>query len=223
MKNLNQVIFKVFLLSISICVILVTTYSCKKKSNLTFEINGSVVDTILMTGVMNAKVELYAKERDPSVFNPAFKLLATTNTNSEGSYYIKIEDAFLVEVRIEVSKNNYMEEINFIAESELESTSSITPRTAFIPQGILALTLVNKTDANKTTFNLFNKKTDCVGCCGNNKQTIETKEDTTLYCRTYGKSVTEITGFYFRDSLILPFDTNVFCKSIDTTYFEIFY
>jgi hypothetical protein len=25
---------------------------------------------------------------------------------------------------------------------------------------------------------------------------LETKEDTTLYCRTYGKSVTKITGFF---------------------------
>jgi len=211
MMNKTIVIFLFFLIIFSL--------SCKKKSNNV--ISGQLTDMSSGLVVADATVNLYYNDVSSGSYNPNFKFLSSTKTDSNGNYKIEFESKMYSKLRLSCNKESYHNRnIEFFAED------IATNYTKNIKIGLESYLKVHvwscyTEDSNARMFlKITGINSDCDICCSSASHRYDGNNVNDLFtCAVIGGdtvTVETINGIYSESKKIA-------CPIKDTAYFNCWY
>ncbi len=200
--------------------------SCKKEPK-TIKIWGSVSDAA-GNKVSGVKVGLQGTLLEGGSFSSGFSDMASSNTNSSGSYEISTEWKVVDKYKIKLFKQNYFDNsFNYLA-NDIPSGADVNKNLVIHPVAWIKISVnnINPYDDNDQISYKYdnNEPFTCFDCC-NNSSTIGYGSiySNVLICKLKGNANAKVTWVVKKDNTIQSYNQNIFCTAFDTTEISINY
>jgi hypothetical protein len=199
---------------------------CKKKKP-TMQINGTVTDNTLGSGVSGATVKIYYKPYQSGVFTTTYSLLSSATTDGSGNYAFDIEKPSTSDFKFVVEASSYFPSEKVINPDNL-STSNVNAQSFKIDaSGTLQIHLKNNVpyDANDYfQFQTLGLNYECSTCCANSPIIKNgTTTDTTFSCLRYANRYVSYTYFKIKNGVTTYGNDSVYCVKGTTSILEVLY
>jgi len=161
--------------------------SCKKKDN-QVSISGKVINPGTNEAVGDAMVSLSSTSVQSWVYNSNFQDIASSNSNTDGTFSFKFDEQAASAYRIYIYKSNYFPNTTLINANDV--TENYNSSFELIPEATITLKVKNNTPLDSADRILYKIKKGVVvctnGCPENYLEGIGVAYDTTISCKTYG-------------------------------------
>lgn len=210
----------VFFIGIFFCI------SCKKNTDTTIDIRGSVSDRINDLPIEGVSVLLEIKDFGGTTFTNSFSELATTLTNENGNYEISFQNSNAIEYRFTFSKLDHFSD-QIIVNPDLLSINQLnTIDYDIYSSSYLILNISNSVPFNSNDELILGSEliSSSVGSCFSNIISLSgANADTTIECEVYGNQRVKFDYFVTKDNFTSSYSDSVFCSAGDTLTKYIFY
>jgi len=151
--------------------LLIILVSCKKKSN-EIIITGIVADNVSAEYLSNVNIVLSGKVIESGKWTNSYSQLATSSTDNNGKYTIKLDAVRVSEYKLSFSKDNYIDEIKIMQPDDISTDNENTINVNLYLKSFLNLSVKNKYPVNSNdymSFKLSGNFKSCTSCCSNEK------------------------------------------------------
>lgn len=137
--------------------------ACKKEENIHFK--GIIYDNI-KAAIEGVEVGIYAKKVNNGIYSDNYSKIASTVTQSDGSYEFDFKWIPSDDFIIKLSKNNYYTQENAMNTSQMIKGNTITENYTIIPKGYAKIKVQNKygnptAEIKVWTNNTIQSEVDC--------------------------------------------------------------
>ena len=207
------------ILILSICLLV---FSCEKEQ-LTYRIEGTILDEYSKTEISNISVKLFQKEFKNGVLSDNYTFVNEVKTTAEGKYAFVIDRVKIYEIKIEIASEDYY------FKSQAYSSSLLTSETVNIfdeyieAKSWVAIILNNPFVGPNEQMNVHKSrfKEGCVECCTNGNSSFIETGDTTIICAAIGGA--EVVINYGVVGSNSQYNKTLDCVPFDTTFLTINY
>ena len=206
----------IFILLFSTILIL----GCKKDKDLTFSINGTVLDESFNNGLANATVIIFEKP----VASFDLKEIGRVQTDGDGKYSLKFPRNRVESYVVKIQKDFYFDKTYTILFNDLDPKKSIEYNFGTTAYSWVKIHLKNVNEVNAYDDFIYKKtkgKVDCADCCPAEELHFYGALDTTFYCISddnkpfaYYYELRNTTNLGVKEQNTVPFDT----ITLTTTY-----
>ncbi len=156
-------------ISIIIIVLLLSVLGCKKEASV-FKIKGTVVNKQLQEKISGVRVYIDAKKIEGGVYNNSFTNVASTTTNSSGSFEFDIEESHVSEYRFRLTNNGYFGIEAVTPTDKIHQEEGYSPTFEMIQESFIELNVKNTMPQNtndEIRYRYTNVEVQEKGCCNN--------------------------------------------------------
>ncbi|AEA45389.1 carboxypeptidase-like regulatory domain-containing protein [Fluviicola taffensis] len=155
---------------------------CKKK-NLTYKINGTVIDSSLNTPLSNAEITISTT----SISNPAEEVKATLTTDANGYFEYELQREKIQNVRISVNKMNYFSDGTLTTLDNLSLDNDNVFNYNVYAKSWVRLHFVSDGTKDLKYYKLTGKN-NCEECCPTGEMHMVNAVDSSVICINNGNS-----------------------------------
>jgi hypothetical protein len=207
-----------------LALLLIVFVSCKKEKRNVHILKGTVTDGRTGNALSGSFVEVEQQVLSDGTFGGVYNSAATGTTNASGAYSLEWPRENMVEVRLNVEREDYIERIINLNPDDFNPEEAVTQNVELYPEAYVQVEITRSipgSNSDQFDFRFDNANFDCV-CCNNNWKSIQGADaDTTFSCRLYGD-----TWLMFKKQILTTeIDTiitdSIFCPRFQTSTIQI--
>lgn len=206
--------------------LLLVSHACKKEAREVI-VNGRITDQKLKTPLADVKVVLLANKIISGVYNNNFQAIASTTTDANGNYSMKITVEKVNKYQFQVNLNKYFDETIEIKPETLEAEDNYIFNYGLNPISWFKLRLHNILgwdDKDQIAYQITNGTRTGYECCSNQIQkAIGQYVDQTTNCRIPGNQKVDLSWYVTKKGITVPHQDSIYIAPFDTTYYYIKY
>lgn len=208
--------------------LLFTYTSCKKSKDLSYTIEGEILDPNYNVKLSGVEVMVYAQEVNNNTFNSNYNLVTSTISESDGSYRLTFDRTNVVDYKFLFSeKNHFLHEI-IIQQDDLSVKDINTINAELVPEAFIELRVKNEHPFNENdVIEIFYDKSTtytCSDCCGSiNHKLIGADVDTVLNCPTWANKTVDFQYVVVKNGGFTVTNKSITTTLSDTSILEISY
>lgn len=203
--------------------LLITLVSCKKDP-IQYTFIGNVSDKNSGLPVDNVLLEISQKEINSNALNPNFILAGEISTDENGNYALVLDREKILELKFELTNDNYYSLDKTINSSELSTENDNVHDFKLESHAWIKVRLLNSfvEPGEQLNFYKHNIREDCPDCCASGYTIIsDATADTTFICPVVGD-----LHFKYSYGEVLASTSvtdSIYCTKNDTTSLVIVY
>ncbi len=159
---MNKLIISIFLVGFAII-----HFGCNKEPE-TFEIKGTVSNTITQAKIEGVTVYLDGKKMVNGVYNSSFSLISQTSTDANGNFTLSVTEEKISDYRFRTFKTGYFDSELALTTDQIQTDQATLFNIKVYQQAQLDLTIKNQYPQNnddEINFHLSNIKVTGPECC----------------------------------------------------------
>ena len=204
--------------------VLLAIASCKKEKRNVHILKGTVTDGRTGSGLSGCFVEVEQQVLSDGTFGGVYNSAATGSTGSSGEYNLEWERENMVEVRLVVERDDYIERKINLNPTSFNPDEAVTQNVELYPEAYVQVNIARSiagSNSDHFDFRFDNADFDCV-CCNNNWKSIAgANADTTFSCRLYGDTWLKFKKQILTQELDTTITDSIFCPRFQTSTVDI--
>jgi hypothetical protein len=204
--------------------VLIAIASCKKDKRNVHILKGNVTDGRTGSGLGGCFVEVEQQVLSDGTFGGVYNSAATGSSGSSGEYYLEWERENMVEVRLVVERDDYIERTVNLNPDSFNPDEAVTQNVELYPEAYVQVDIARSVagaNSDHFDFRFDNANFDCV-CCNNNWKSIAgANADTTFSCRLYGDTWLKFKKQILTQDIDTLITDSIFCPRFQTSNIQI--
>ncbi len=211
---------------IYIIIIVFIASSCKKK-NKEIIITGTVINSVKSEQLNNVNVILSGKIIESNKWTNSYSKLASTNSDNNGKYTLKLDAVRVSEYKLSFIKENYIDETKIIQPDDISTDKENVVNAdmyikSFIDIKINNTNPVNQNDYMSLTLSGYFK--NCTSCCTDEKFEFKGQEiNQNIICICPGNQNIILNWDILKSGSVNSYKDTLFVGNIDTVNYIINY
>lgn len=201
---------------IAYLLILISVIACAKKPTI-IEIEGYLTESHSSDPVKNGTVKIFSKILNNTTLSDKFSFVDETTTDSAGFYKITIPYGKIIELKINITHDDFYEKDILKSLNDLKSSGVNIFENKVDAKAWLKIHLLNDFISPGETLNLFRKnlRENCETCCSNGSTSFFEYGDTSFICPVVGGSSIQLN--YGEATIGSSFVRTIVCPSFKIT------
>ena len=203
------------------CSVVILLWNCKKKNNeISFKIEGEIVDVNSNSPLSNIEVIASKREVASGTFNSSYSKFETLTTNSNGKFSVETNYGGIESLKFQFSHANYFSKEIIINPDDLSTEETNNLIVQLQSKGIISINIKNSSPFDQFDNFIFNSiNSSCANCVKFNSLELNGNlVDTTLIGQVEANKYYRFQYIVTKNGSSSNFTDSVFCVIGDTTF-----